>query len=88
MKRIPKYLRSLFWDISIDSFDPLEYPRYTIGRVLELGDEKAMRWLKEIFSEQQIMEVIKLERRLTPKSANFWASVYSIPSNEVVSLKK
>ena len=88
MKRVPKYLCSLFWDVSIDSFDPVEYPRYTIGRVLELGDEKAMKWLKGIFSEQQIMEVIKLERRLTPKSANFWASVYGIPSNEVATLKK
>ena len=88
MKRIPKYLRSLFWDTNIDTFDPVEYPRYTIGRILEFGDEKAMIWLKRAFSERQITDVIKSEHRLTPKSANFWASVYGIPSSEVAALKE
>lgn len=88
MNKIPKYLNYLFWDINIESFDPLEYPQYTIGRFLEFGDEKGLAWIKETFSEEQIKSVIKSGRRLSPKSANFWALVYGIPRCEISILNK
>ena len=84
---IPEDLRPLFWDTNPDQLDPLAYPHYTIARVLELGDERAVRWLRETFSEAQISEVIRDERRLSPRSANFWALVYDIPAREVAALK-
>ena len=88
MNKIPKYLHYLFWDINVESVNPLEYPQYTISRVLEFGDEHGLAWIKETFSEEQIKSVIKSERRLSPKSANFWALVYNIPLCEVTVLNK
>ncbi len=87
MTQIPKQFHTLFWDVNIVSFDPLEHPRYTIGRVLELGDKEAISWMKENFSESQIEEVLKAETRLSPKSANFWAIIFGIPFHEVAALK-
>jgi hypothetical protein len=87
LSHIPKNLEPLFWDIKIETFDPLEYPQYTISRVLEFGDEEAAAWIKEIFSESDIKEVIKLDRRLSSKSANFWALIYGIPLGEIAALK-
>lgn len=84
---IPKDLRPLFWDTNLDSFRPAAYPAYTILRVLEYGDEKAIAWLKETFSEAQIVEVLRTERRLSPRSANFWALIYHIPPGEVAALQ-
>jgi hypothetical protein len=49
--------------------------------VLEFGDKQAVKWMKETFSEGQIPEVIRTERRLSRKSANFWALVYHIPAD-------
>ena len=80
-------MRPLFWDTNVDSFNPVSYPAYTIARVLEYGDDKAIRWLREMFSETRIVEVLRTERRLSRKSANFWALVYHLPSDEVAALK-
>jgi hypothetical protein len=76
----------LFWDIDSDAFAPKDYPRFTIGRVLELGDERAYSWLKEIFSEPEIRDVVRHERRLSRRSANFWALVYGVPRDQVAAL--
>ena len=84
---IPESLKPFFWDVKSETFDPEAYPAYTIGRLLELGDEKAISWLAETFTEDQIKEVIRTERRLSPKSANFWALLYEIPTEEIAAFK-
>jgi Family of unknown function (DUF6922) len=83
---IPSNLRTLFWDTNLDTFIPEDYPDYAIFRVLELGDEAAIAWLRQTFSEAEIRRVLKSERRLTPRSATFWALVYGVPSREVAAL--
>ena len=47
---IPEQLRPFFWDIRTDDFNPSAYPEYTIARLLEYGDEKAVDWLRQTFS--------------------------------------
>ena len=84
---IPQYLHALFWDTNLDNFDPLAFPAYTIGRILEFGDQDAIAWLKATFSEAQIVEVVRTERRLSRRSANFWALVYGLPPDQVAALK-
>jgi hypothetical protein len=86
-KVIPLNLRVLFWDINRDTFDPLAFPEYTIGRVLEYGDKEAVAWVQHAFTEAQIVEVIKNERRLSRRSANFWALAYGLHHDQVAALK-
>jgi hypothetical protein len=85
---IPSNLQTLFWDTNLDTFDPEAYPDYTIFRVLEYGDEAAVAWLRQTFPEAEIRRVLCAERRLSRKSANFWALVYGVPSNEVAALNE
>ncbi|HKJ80513.1 MAG TPA: hypothetical protein VJ954_00710 [Ignavibacteriaceae bacterium] len=87
MKQIPKHLYTLFWDVNTTTFDPLEYPHYTISRVLEFGNEEAVTWMKGLFSESEIKRVIKSDKKLSPKSANFWAIMFRIPIGEIAALK-
>ena len=87
MEQLPKNLHHLFWDIKKETFNPEEFPEYTISRILEFGDREAVNWMKKIFPESQIKNVIKSDRKLSPKSANFWAIIYKIPSNEIFGLK-
>ena len=84
---IPKHLQPLFWDTNLDSFDPVAYPEYTIARVLEYGDVPAVKWLREAFPEIEIKKIVRSERRLSRRSANFWALVYRIPADEVAALR-
>lgn len=85
---IPKHLASLFWDTNLDDFQPVSHPDYTISRVLEFGDERAYAWLKTSFTVSEIARVVKHERRLSRRSANFWALVYHIPAEEVAALRE
>ncbi|MFQ5792107.1 MAG: hypothetical protein ACE5JI_16680, partial [Acidobacteriota bacterium] len=84
---VPQHLRPFFWDIDPASFDPKSYPQYTIARILEHGDRQAVRWLKDMFSEDEIKNVILSEGRLSRRSATFWALVYDLPSHRVPALK-
>ena len=81
------FLRPLFWDVNAETFDPFRHPEYTIGRILELGDEKAVAWLRQTFPAEQIAGVVRGEGRLSRRSANFWALVYGIPPEEVAALR-
>ena len=83
---VSSHLHTLFWDVDVSAFEPSEYPDYTILRVLELGDQDAVRWLRATFSEEQILKVLRTERRLSRKSANFWALIYGIPPDAVAAL--
>ena len=84
---VPKDLRALFWDVNAATFDPAAYPDYTIFRVLEYGDVDAVEWLRGLFPEDEIRRVLRFERRLSPKSATFWALVYGIPTDEIAALR-
>jgi hypothetical protein len=83
---IPLNFRPLFWDVKLEEFDPEAYPVYTIERVLEHGDQEAYQWLLRIFTREQIREVIRTDRHLSPRSANFWALVFEVPDCEVAAL--
>jgi hypothetical protein len=83
---IPDELQTLFWDADLTDFNPAAYPDYTIFRILEYGDVAAFHWLCRTFADSEIRRVLKNERRLSPKSATFWALVYRIPADQVAAL--
>lgn len=83
---IPSKLQPLFWDTNLETFTPETYPDYTIFRVLEYGDETAVAWLRETFPSPEICRVLSTERRLSEKSASFWALVCGVPFSEVAAL--
>ena len=83
---IPQEIRVYFWDVNVETFDPVSYPQYTLGRLLELGDKKAVAWMRKTFTEAQIRDAVRTERKLSRRSANFWALVYGIPPGEVAAL--
>ncbi|MDE0125453.1 MAG: hypothetical protein OXN97_12845 [Bryobacterales bacterium] len=84
---IPRYLRPCFWDVDLSRFEPRDFPQYTILRILEHGDRDAAAWLRISFSDSEITDVIRNERRLSSKSANFWALVFGIPTGQVKALR-
>lgn len=84
---LPPHVVPFFWDIDSESFDPHSYPDYTIGRLLEYGNEGAVAWLRATFPESEIKRVLRTERRLSRRSANFWALFFGVPADEVAALR-
>ncbi|MFQ6015285.1 MAG: hypothetical protein ACE5NP_07570 [Anaerolineae bacterium] len=80
---LPDFLRPYFWEID---FDRLRLPgreRYIIERLLEYGDDDAIRWLRTTFSTETIAAVVRHSRQLSPNTANLWALVLNIPKEEI-----
>ena len=81
--RLPRSAYCYFWDIDPAQLDVSAYPRYVIERLLEYGDFPELRWLFGRFSRQEIVDVLKRSRRLSLRSATFWAQVLDVPREQI-----
>lgn len=85
---LPKYLRKYFWDVDFKGLSKEKDYFFIIERLLEFGDLKSVSWLRTVFSEQKIKEVIKKSRGLSDRSCNFWSAIYQIPKSKILCWKK
>ena len=69
---VPAELGRFFWDVDPAGLDPLRHKSFIIERILEFGDEKAVRWLFDAFSRDDIAAILESSRSLSMKSRNFW----------------
>ncbi len=70
---IASHIQKYFWEIDAKKATPKNHPQYYIKRILELGDKKAVSWLKRVFGKKKIKQVV-LKTRLSLKSRNYWKS--------------
>ncbi|MDO8452469.1 MAG: hypothetical protein Q7S79_01830 [bacterium] len=68
---IPTFLQKYFWDINSKNMDPKKYPKYVMERILELGDKKAVTWLRKTFGDKKIKSSLT-NIKLSSKSKNYW----------------
>jgi len=85
---LPKFLHRYFWDINAQKLNPQKRPQYVIQRLLEMGDQKAVRWVRKNFSKRQIMETICQSRQITPKTANFWSLFLGLDRKKIKCFQK
>jgi len=88
MRALPKTLKKYFWDVDFENLDKDKYSYFIIERILELGDRKAAKWMKNNFSQEKIKKVIYNSRNLSLKSANFWRLIFNLDKNKILCLKK
>ncbi|GAB4529265.1 MAG: hypothetical protein Kow0063_06170 [Anaerolineae bacterium] len=83
MSQLPDFLRPYFWEVDFDRLRLPEREVYVIERVLEYGEDRAIRWLKATVPPEKLAEVVRRSRRLSPNTANLWSLVLDIPRDEV-----
>lgn len=66
------FRQSLFWDTDPKRIDVKKNAPYIIERVLELGTDKEVSWLKKTYNPKLIKKVVKNSRSLSPKTKNLW----------------
>ncbi len=71
---VAPYIRKYFWDIDPARASPKKHPEYYITRILEYGDDKAVKWLMLVYGKRKIKSVVK-KGKLSPKSLTFWKLV-------------
>ncbi len=85
---LPSVLRPYLWDVDSNAVDPSVHSVFLIERILEAGDEDAIRWLFATYSRKQVAEVLQVTRRISRRSAGFWANVLGVPTQDVSCLSK
>lgn len=85
---LPTFLKPYFWETELARIDSQRHAKYIIERVLEYGDDRAIRWLQKNYSPAQIARVVRTSRVLSPNTANLWALLYKIPRSEIQCFSK
>ena len=86
--KLPGYLKKYFWDVDFKTLDTSAHSKDILGRILEYGDEKAVKWMNKNFSREEIADLLYHYRLVSPKSANFWALIFGIAKRNILCLKK
>ena len=65
-------LKKYFWDTDFNALNAKKNKKYILERILDLGDDKSVKWMKSNFSKKDILETLKNNRKISKKSLNFW----------------
>ncbi|MBC7251249.1 MAG: hypothetical protein H5T62_13295 [Anaerolineae bacterium] len=85
---LPEFLRPLFWEVDFDRLRIQGHERYIIERVLEYGDDQAIRWLYHAFGPQSIADVVRRSRKISRNTGTLWALILDIPRDQMQCLSK
>jgi len=69
---LPSMLQKYFWDCDFGALSMREHRRFIIERVLNFGDDDAVRWLFAHINRASIANVLEHSRNLSEKTRNFW----------------
>lgn len=81
--KLPIFLKRYFWDVPFAQLHPRRSRTFVLERILEYGDQRAVRWMDEQFDRRAIRETVARSQRLSARSANFWAMTYHIDRRTV-----
>lgn len=87
-KKIPSFLKKYFWDVDFGKLSFEESKTFILKRVLDRGDDKAIKWLLKHYTKEDIKNLLLVTRDLSAKTANFWADLLSIDHKRVPCLQK
>jgi hypothetical protein len=75
MNKIGDEIRPFFWDLDIESLDPKRHRTAIIERLLDMGDQRAVRWLFRTYRPDEVRSVLEASRCISPKSRGYWRLV-------------
>lgn len=56
---------------------------FIIERLMEEGDDSAVRWMMHRYNDGQRIEVVRSSRRLSRKTARLWQNYYDLGEEEI-----
>jgi hypothetical protein len=80
---LPPFLKRFFWEVNFGDISLPRHETYVIERLLEYGNDDAIRWVKKTFPSETIAMVVRKSRVLSRNTANLWSLVLGIPRGEI-----
>ncbi len=84
---VPAEFKSLFWDTGLEQLDVHQNRSMIVERILNYGDEDAYRWMFKTYTDDDIIYVLKSNRRIIKKAAVMMANFYRIPREALACTK-
>ena len=72
MLNAPSPVKKYFWDTDFNALDLREHKHFILERILELGGDAAVKWMRENFTRDDMLDALEKSRRISPKSRNYW----------------
>lgn len=67
-----KFRQSLFWDTDPKKIDPKKNAQYIIERVVDLGNDKEVRWMWNFYDKPLLRKTVEKSRCLRPRTKILW----------------
>jgi len=87
MKRLPKELWKYFWDVRASELDIEKWPKHVIPRLMDYGDTSAVRWMKDEYGEDLLIDTLRTIRGISRPSAYYWSKLLGVNKEEVKCLQ-
>ena len=84
---MPVEFKKYFWDTKFEELDKKKNKRYIISRLYCYGDLKAIKWIKETYTYEEIKDVAKNSRNLKPIVANYLRQQFNLEKEEMAYYK-
>ena len=80
MKKIPKSFQRALWSYDIEKMDARKNKTEIVTQILNHGNSDDLKRLFEIYSDEEIKEIVKNPRRGVwfEKVLNFWTTIFDI----------
>ncbi len=88
MQKLPGFLKEYFWDVDFEKINQEKSKLYVIARLLDRGNDRAIKWLFKTYNKDSIKDVITNRRGFSARKANFWAEILDIDKRKVVCLQE
>ncbi len=75
---MPEEFKEYFWDTEFEKLDKIKNKRYIIARLYNYGDLKAIKWVRENYTDKDIEDVARNYRDLKPLVANYLRQQYNL----------
>ncbi len=79
---------TLFWETDFQKLDYQKDAGFIIGRVLDFGNLKEWKAIKNFYGLPKIKEITQKHIFFDPRSANFWAMILGVPAKNLRCTKR
>lgn len=81
--KLSENLKPFFWDRDFKTLDIQKDKKYIISRLLDQGGFNGYKFIKNAYTYEEIKEVAKTSRNISPKTASFLLNCYNLKKEEM-----
>ncbi|KKP66618.1 MAG: hypothetical protein UR66_C0010G0003 [Candidatus Moranbacteria bacterium GW2011_GWE1_35_17] len=73
-----KFRQALFWDINPTKIDTKKNSQYVIERILDLGNDKEVKWMLKTYNKSVLKKVVVNSRSIAPQTKSLWTLMLKV----------